>query len=54
MGNSQDIFSIELIVGILSVIIFVYRAIVLMYPMMKQSIEKKDMRQFMNSLTLLV
>ncbi len=54
MIESQSFFSLEAVVGILSVFIFLYRAVVLMFPMMNEAIRKKDTHKFMNSLTLLV
>ena len=44
----------ELIIGLLSVFIFVYRMIVIMMPMMKEGIKEKNYSKIMNSLTLLV
>ena len=44
----------ELIIGLLSVLIFVYRMIVIMMPMMKEGIKEKNYSKIMNSLTLLV
>ena len=54
MIESDSFFPLQTIVGILSVFIFLYRAIVLMFPMMNEAIKKKDTNKFMNSLTLLV
>ena len=54
MIESQSFFTLETIVGILSVFIFLYRAVVLMFPMMSEAINKRDTRKLMNSLTLLV
>tara|TARA_Y100000389_G_C17246850_1_gene406034 strand:+ start:296 stop:460 length:165 start_codon:yes stop_codon:yes gene_type:complete len=54
MSSKGSIFSFETIIGILSMFIFIYRSIVLMYPMMKQAIREQDIGQFMKSLTLLV
>ena len=44
----------ELIIGLLSVFIFIYRMIVIMMPMMKEGIKEKNYGKIMNSLTLLV
>lgn len=44
----------ELIVGLLSLIIFIYRIIVIMLPMLKEGIKEKNQGKIFNSLTLLV
>lgn len=44
----------EFIIGILSVIIFIYRIIVIMLPMLKTGIKEKNYTKVLNSFTLLV
>ena len=44
----------ELIIGIASVFIFFYRMIVVMFPMLKDAWERKDIGDGLKSLTLLV
>lgn len=50
----KDASSIEILVGILSVIIFLYRLIVIMVPMAHDGFREKNYSKIMNSLTLLV
>lgn len=48
-------FSItELIIGLASLFIFFYRIVVVMFPMMKDAWEKKDLGDGLKALTLLV
>jgi hypothetical protein len=48
-------FSItELIIGLASLFIFFYRMIMVMFPMMKDAWEKKDLGDGLKALTLLV
>ena len=44
----------KIIIGLLSVLIFIYRLIFLMYPMLSSGIKKNDMVMIFDSLTLLV
>lgn len=44
----------ELIIGLLSVIVFIYRLFVMMIPMFSQSLNNKDYSGVLKSLTLLV
>ena len=44
----------ELIIGILSVFIFIYRTIVIMLPMLNSGIKEKNYTKVVNSFTLLV
>ena len=46
--------NLTIIVGIMSILIIVYRIIYLMIPMIKLSIQKKDIYKFFQSLTLLI
>ena len=52
--KNDEISPIHLLIGILSIIIFIYRTVVLMIPMMHDAIKKNNMRDMMNALTLLV
>ena len=52
--KNDEISPIHLLIGILSIIIFIYRTVVLMIPMMRDAIKKNNMRDMMNALTLLV
>jgi hypothetical protein len=45
---------ITVLVGIMSILIIIYRIIYLMIPMIKFSIEKKNIYKFFESLTLLI
>ncbi len=45
---------LETLVGIFSIFIFVYRLIVLMYPMMAEGIKQQNYTKIFNSLTMLV
>ena len=44
----------ELIIGLLSVIIFIYRIIVIMLPMFNSGIKENNYTKILNSFTLLV
>ena len=44
----------ELIIGLLSVIVFIYRLFALMIPMFLKSISDKNYSEMLKSLTLLV
>ena len=46
--------NIELIVGLLSLLIFFYRMVVIMFPMMQEGFKEKNYGKVMNSLTLLI
>ena len=46
--------TIKIIIGLLSVLIFVYRLIYLMYPMLSSGIKSNDWVMIFDSLTLLV
>ena len=50
----KDASNIELIIGMLSVIIFIYRMVAVMFPMMQEGFREKNYGKIMNSLTLLV
>tara|TARA_Y100001970_G_scaffold32900_1_gene40799 strand:+ start:2055 stop:2207 length:153 start_codon:yes stop_codon:yes gene_type:complete len=48
-------FSItELVIGLASLFIFFYRMVIVMFPMMKDAWEKKDLGDGLKALTLLV
>ncbi len=49
MENNLTIF-----VGLMSIIIIIYRIIYLMIPMIKLSLKKRDIYKFFQSLTLLI
>jgi len=44
----------ELIIGLLSVIIFIYRLIVIMVPMFNSGLKEKNYTKVLNSFTLLI
>ncbi len=50
----KDATHLELLVGILSVLIFIYRFVIVMIPMMQEGIKERNYGKVMNSLTLLV
>ena len=45
---------LETIIALLSIIVFLYRTIVLMYPMLMLGIKENNYSKIFNSLTLLV
>lgn len=45
---------LETIIAIFSVIVFIYRLVVLMYPMLLSGIRENNYSKIFNSLTLLV
>jgi hypothetical protein len=45
---------VELLVGLISIVIFFYRMFVVMFPLLIKSIKEKDYGNALNSLTLLV
>jgi hypothetical protein len=49
-----DFSFLELIVGLASLLIFIYRIIVIMYPMMKDAIKRGNHGDMLKSLTLLI
>ena len=50
----KEATNIELIVGVLSLFIFFYRMVVIMFPLMQEGIKERNYGKVMNSLTLLV
>ena len=46
--------SVEILIGMLSLVIFIYRLIVVMFPMFQDGIKERNYGKMMNSLTLLV
>ena len=50
----EDFSTTELIVGLASLFIFFYRMVVIMYPMLKDSWERKDLNHGLKALTLLI
>lgn len=50
----KEVTNIELIIGLLSVIVFIYRMVVVMIPMMQEGFREKNYGKIMNSLTMLV
>ena len=51
---NKDPSIIQLIIGLLSVVIFIYRTIVIMLPMFNTGIKEKNYTKVLNSFTLLV
>ena len=45
---------LESLVGIFSIFVFLYRLIVLMYPMLVEGIKQQNYSKIFNSLTMLV
>tara|TARA_B100000073_G_C23728355_1_gene569999 strand:+ start:1743 stop:1901 length:159 start_codon:yes stop_codon:yes gene_type:complete len=45
---------LEIIIGLLSVMIFIYRTVVIMLPMLNTGIKEKNYTKVLNSFTLLV
>tara|TARA_A100001011_G_scaffold326513_1_gene350086 strand:+ start:2388 stop:2543 length:156 start_codon:yes stop_codon:yes gene_type:complete len=50
----EDFSTTELIVGLASLFIFFYRLIFIMYPMLKDSIKRRDPGDALQAFTLLV
>jgi len=50
----EDFSTSELIVGLASLFIFFYRMVVIMYPMLKDAIKRRDPGDALQAFTLLV
>ena len=50
----KEATNIELIVGVVSLLIFFYRIVAIMFPMMQDGLKEKNYGKIMKSLTLLI
>lgn len=50
----KDATLLQLIMGLFSIIVFLYRAVVLMIPMIQEGIKERQYGKIMNGLTMLV